>query len=136
MTRMQESATATRAELEDMVAEADTGGRKPTGTTRIFIFWTAVAWSLFQIWYASPIPFIKKYSDRITHIHLKDRKLNNGPNRPWGEGDTPIREVLQLMKKEKYPFQATIEFEYQVPEGSDVIKEIAKCVRFCRDALV
>lgn len=84
----------------------------------------------------SPIPFIKKYSDRITHIHLKDRKLNNGPNRPWGEGDTPIREVLQLMKKEKYPFQATIEFEYQVPEGSDVLKEIAKCVRFCRDALV
>jgi sugar phosphate isomerase/epimerase len=83
----------------------------------------------------SPIPFIRKYADRITHIHLKDRKLNNGPNRPWGEGDTPIREVLQLMKKEKYPFQATIEFEYQVPEGSDVLKEIAKCIRFCKDAL-
>ncbi|AWM85369.1 TRAP transporter permease [Microvirga sp. 17 mud 1-3] len=58
MTRMHESATATRAELEDMVAEADTGGRKPKGMTRIFIFWTAVAWSLFQVWYASPIPFI------------------------------------------------------------------------------
>ena len=83
----------------------------------------------------SPIPFIKQYADRITHIHLKDRKLNNGPNRSWGEGDTPIKEVLQLMKKEKYPFQATIEFEYPVPEGSDVMKEIARCVRFCRDAL-
>lgn len=83
----------------------------------------------------SPVPFLKKYPDRITHIHLKDRKLNNGPNRHWGEGDTPIREVLQLMKKEKYPFQATIEFEYQVPEGSTAMKEIAKCVQFCREAL-
>jgi len=83
----------------------------------------------------SPIPFLKKYADRITHIHLKDRKLNNGPNRPWGEGDTPVREVLQLMKKEKYPFQATIEFEYTVPEGSTVMQEIARCVSFCRNSV-
>lgn len=83
----------------------------------------------------SPIPFIKKYADRITHIHLKDRKLNNGPNRPWGEGDTPIKEVLQLIKKEKYPIQATIEFEYAVPEGSTVMAEIAKCVSYCKSAL-
>jgi sugar phosphate isomerase/epimerase len=83
----------------------------------------------------SPVPFIKKHADRITHVHLKDRKLNNGPNVPWGQGDTPIREVLQLMKKEKYPFQGTIEFEYPVPEGSTVMKEIAKCVEFCRESL-
>ena len=84
----------------------------------------------------SPIPFIKKHAGRITHIHLKDRKLNNGPNTPWGEGDTPIREVLQLIKREKYPIQGTIEFEYRVPEGSTVIAEIAKCVQFCRTALM
>ncbi len=84
---------------------------------------------------ASPIPFMKKHADRITHVHLKDRKLNNGPNVPWGQGDTPIKEVLQLMKKEKYPFQGTIEFEYPVPAGSDVLHEIAKCVQFCKDAL-
>ena len=83
----------------------------------------------------SPIPFIKKHAGRITHIHLKDRKLKMGPNMPWGEGDTPIAEVLRLMKKEKYPFQATIEFEYKVPEGSELMREIAKCVRFCQQAL-
>ena len=83
----------------------------------------------------SPMPFIKKHADRITHLHLKDRKLNNGPNMPWGEGDTPVREVLQLMKREKYPFQATIEFEYPVPAGSTVLKEIAKCVAFCKASL-
>ncbi len=84
----------------------------------------------------SPIPFLKKYADRITHIHVKDRKLNNGPAVPFGQGDTPVKEVLQLMKKEKYPFQGTIEFEYKVPEGSTVMQEIAKCVEYCRNCLV
>jgi sugar phosphate isomerase/epimerase len=83
----------------------------------------------------SPVEFIKKHHDRITHVHLKDRKLNNGPNVPWGQGDTPVKEVLQLMKKEKYPFQGTIEFEYPVPSGSDVMTELAKCVEFCKNAL-
>jgi sugar phosphate isomerase/epimerase len=84
----------------------------------------------------SPIPFIRKHADRITHIHIKDRKMNNGPNTPFGQGDTPIKEVLQLMKREKYPFQATIEFEYKVPEGSTVLAEIAKCVDYCKNCLV
>ncbi len=83
----------------------------------------------------SPIPFIQKHHDRITHIHLKDRKLNNGPNTPWGQGDTPIKEVLQLIKKERYPIQGTIEFEYAVPPGSTTLEEIAKCVAYCKDAL-
>jgi L-ribulose-5-phosphate 3-epimerase UlaE len=67
---------------------------------------------------------------------VKDRKLNNGPNVPFGEGDTPIKEVLQVMKKQKYKFQATIEYEYPLPEGSTVLKEIAKCVEYCRNCLV
>jgi len=83
----------------------------------------------------SPVEFLKKHAGRITHVHLKDRKLNNGPNTVWGEGDTPIKEVLQLMKREKYPFQGTIEFEYKVPEGSDLMKEIGRCVEYCRVAL-
>jgi hypothetical protein len=83
----------------------------------------------------SPIPFLQKYHDRVTHIHLKDRKLNNGPNVPWGMGDTPIRETLKLMQKEKYPFPGVIEMEYTVPAGSDLMTEMAKCVEFCKNAL-
>jgi len=45
----------------------------------------------------SPIPLIKKYHDRILNLHLKDRKFDNGDNMPWGEGDTPLREILQLI---------------------------------------
>jgi len=84
----------------------------------------------------SPVEFLKKHHDRVTHIHVKDRKLHNGPAVPFGEGDVPIREVLQLMQKEKWTFQATIEFEYPIPEGSNRMTEIAKCVGFCKACLL
>jgi TRAP transporter 4TM/12TM fusion protein len=50
-------AAPVREELETMVAEADTGGRKPTGFSKIYIFAVSLAWSLFQLWYASPLPY-------------------------------------------------------------------------------
>ena len=84
----------------------------------------------------SPIAFLKKYADRVTHVHLTDRKRNNGAFTVWGEGDAPIRETLALMKRERYPFPGIIECEYPLPEGSDGMREIAKCVEFCRRALV
>jgi sugar phosphate isomerase/epimerase len=83
----------------------------------------------------SPIPFIKEYHDRITHVHIKDRKLHMGPNVPFGQGDTPIVEFLHLLRDQQWPIQATIEFEYKVPASSDRMTEIAKCVKYCRDAL-
>ena len=85
----------------------------------------------------SPIPFLTKNHARITSMHMKDRKYekNGGDNLPWGQGDTPIREALQLMKKEKYKFPATIELEYKIPEGSTVMAEMAKCVQYCKDSL-
>ena len=82
-----------------------------------------------------PTGFIREYHDRITNIHLKDRKVENGPNVPWGEGDTPIKETLQLMQREKYAFPAMIELEYRIPAGSTVMDELARCVRFCKAAL-
>jgi hypothetical protein len=84
----------------------------------------------------SPIPFLKQHHARITHIHVKDRKMKKGPNVPFGQGDTPIKEVLQLIRDNKWPMQATIEFEYPVPTGSDRMAELAKCIEFCRQALM
>jgi len=87
----------------------------------------------------SPIPFLKKHHARISHLHIKDRKIGTaakvGDNVPFGEGDTPIKEALHLIRDNKWPIQATIEFEYKVPAGSDRMTEIAKCVQYCRDAL-
>ncbi len=81
------------------------------------------------------IPFIEKHRDRILSLHLKDRKKNNGPNMPFGEGDTPVAQVLQYMKKNKLTFPADIELEYKVPEDSDAVKEVTRCVQFCKKAL-
>lgn len=83
----------------------------------------------------SPAPFIKQHHARVTHVHLKDRKKNNGPNFPFGEGDTPLKEVLQLIRDNKWPIQGTIEFEYKIPAGSDRMTEIARALKYCRDAL-
>ncbi|BCH24630.1 C4-dicarboxylate ABC transporter [Mesorhizobium sp. L-8-3] len=45
-------------DVEQFVAEADTGGRHAAGVTGQILLWVAVAWSLFQLWYASPLPFV------------------------------------------------------------------------------
>jgi sugar phosphate isomerase/epimerase len=84
---------------------------------------------------SSPVPFIEKYHDRITSMHIKDRKFKDGPNQPWGQGDTPIKEVLQLLKNNHYKFPATIELEYNIPDGSDAVKEVKICRQYAADAL-
>jgi sugar phosphate isomerase/epimerase len=86
--------------------------------------------------FGSPVDFMKQHHDRITHVHVKDRKKDEGANTPFGEGDTPIKEVLHLIRDNKWPIQATIEFEYKVPEGSDRMKEIAKSIEYCKAALL
>lgn len=86
---------------------------------------------------ASLLALIEAKHDRISSLHLKDRKLkqNGGANVEWGKGDTPIREILKLMKEKRYRFPASIELEYPVPAGSDAVKEVTKCVAYAREAL-
>ena len=79
------------------------------------------------------VEYIQKNHGKIVLLHLKDRKKNDGPNTPWGEGDTPIKQVLQLLKQNKYPIPAFIEYEY---EGSGTsAQEVAKCYEYCKQAL-
>lgn len=85
--------------------------------------------------HGSPVEFLKQHHARVTHVHIKDRKKGNGPNTPFGEGNTPIAEVLRLIRDNKWPIQATIEFEYKIPAGSDRMTEIARAIKYCRDAL-
>jgi sugar phosphate isomerase/epimerase len=70
-------------------------------------------------------------------MHLKDRKTkaNGGANVEWGKGDTPIREILQLLKKKKYGIPVSVELEYDIPEGSDAVQEVKKCVAYAHAAL-
>jgi len=79
-----------------------------------------------------PISFIESNHRRIVALHLKDRKKNQGPDMPFGQGHTPIREVLRLMQKSRYRFPAIIEYEYQ---GQETVAEVRACFEFCRQAL-
>jgi sugar phosphate isomerase/epimerase len=82
------------------------------------------------------VAFIKQHHDRITNLHVKDRKKDHGPNvAEWGTGDTPIKAVMQLLKAEKYPFPANLELEYPIPEGSDIIAEAKKCLAYVKSCL-
>ncbi|MDR1602643.1 MAG: sugar phosphate isomerase/epimerase [Tannerella sp.] len=87
----------------------------------------------------NPCDVVRRLHNRIASIHFKDK---TGPgatpadtNRPWGEGQTPIAEILQLIQKEKWPITCDIELEYEVPAGSDAIAEVSKCVEYCRKIL-
>jgi sugar phosphate isomerase/epimerase len=79
------------------------------------------------------VAFIEQHHDRITHLHLKDRKRNNGPNMPWGEGETPLRPVLRLVKEKHYPIYCLVEYEYR---GTGTpLEETKKCMDFMRQTL-
>ncbi len=85
----------------------------------------------------SPVPAIEKLHDRIASIHLKDRGKGglSAPNLPWGQSETPIIEMLQLMKTKGYKFPASVELEYAIPPGSDSVVEVKKCIEYARKAL-
>ena len=85
----------------------------------------------------SLLALIKTKHDRITSMHIKDRqnKVNGGKNMPWGQGDTPLKEILTLLKENKFAIPATIELEYDIPEGSDAIKETRKCMEYAKKIL-
>ena len=85
----------------------------------------------------STVQFLQKFHDRIASFHLKDRTTpeHGAKNLPWGTGDTPVKEILQTVKKNKWTMPATIEFEYDVPTGSEAVKEVVKCLQYCKAAL-
>lgn len=84
-----------------------------------------------------PLALIREKHTRISSMHIKDRQgpAHGKGNLIWGQGDTPLLPVLQLMREQKYTFPASVELEYQIPAGSNSVAEVKKCVNFCRNAL-
>jgi sugar phosphate isomerase/epimerase len=81
-----------------------------------------------------PVQFLEEHHKDILTLHIKDRKTNHGANMPFGEGETKIKEVLQLLKAKKYAIPANIEYEYGKP-GMDTVAEVRKCFDHMKQAL-
>jgi sugar phosphate isomerase/epimerase len=79
------------------------------------------------------VAYIREHHANITNLHVKDRKRDQGENSPWGQGDTPIREVLQLLKQNKWPIAAFLEYEYK--GAGTPVEEVRKGIDFMRQAL-
>ncbi|WP_262245187.1 sugar phosphate isomerase/epimerase family protein [Parapedobacter soli] len=80
-----------------------------------------------------PLAYLEKYHQHIFSIHLKDRKKDEGIRTPFGEGDTPLAEMLTLIRDNQWPIPAFIEYEYN---GADTLVELRRCLDYCRNALM
>ena len=78
------------------------------------------------------VVYLREHHESITTLHLKDRRRNDGPNVPWGEGDAPLEAVLHMLRDEPWDIPANIEYEYP---GADTVEEVRRCVDFCRRTL-
>src|SRR4051794_40111715 len=123
-----------REALETMVAEADTGGRKPTGFSKRYIFAVSLAWALFQLWYASPLPYkfnfgvINDGQARIIHLSfafllafatfpaLKSSPRNRIPVTDWILTALAVPATMYLLV-----FYSEISLRPGLPSLSDVV---------------
>jgi sugar phosphate isomerase/epimerase len=80
-----------------------------------------------------PVAYLREHHADISNLHIKDRRRNQGDNTPWGQGDTPIAAVLRMLKNERWPIIADVEYEYR--GGGSPIEEVAKCLAFVKQAL-
>lgn len=79
------------------------------------------------------VAYLRQNHANVTNLHVKDRRRDQGPNVEWGQGDTPIREVLQLLKQNKWPIPAYLEYEYK--GAGTPVEEVKKGLEYARAAL-
>jgi sugar phosphate isomerase/epimerase len=87
-----------------------------------------------------PNTIIEKYHNRLFSIHMKDKTGPNtdpaNTNQVWGQGESPIADVLLLLKKNQWPIYVDIELEYEVKPWSNAVKETRTCVQYARNILI
>lgn len=75
---------------------------------------------------------LESHHDKILNLHVKDRKRNNGPNLAFGQGDTPIREVLRMNRDRNYGIPVQVEWEVAGSRRAEAVKQ---CFDYCKSAL-
>jgi len=79
------------------------------------------------------VGFLERHHDRVSSVHVGDRRKNNGRSTPFGEGDAPIVEVLRLIRDNQWPIVALLEFEHGTLRKE--VDEVNLMFDYCKRAL-
>ncbi|HLK50718.1 MAG TPA: TIM barrel protein [Bryobacteraceae bacterium] len=79
------------------------------------------------------VGFLERHHQRVSSVHLGDRRKNNGRSTPFGEGDAPIIEVLRLIRDNRWPIVALLEFEHGTLRTE--VEEVHLMFDYCKRAL-
>jgi len=77
--------------------------------------------------------FIERHHDRMSSVHLGDRRKNNGRSTPFGEGDAPIIQILRLIRDNPWPIVVLLEFEHGTLRTQ--VDEVQLMFDYCKRAL-
>jgi sugar phosphate isomerase/epimerase len=80
-----------------------------------------------------PVTFLREHRRQVSTIHLTDGRRDGSPV-AWGRGDTPIREVLQLLNRQQWPIRTYVNCSYA--GDGNVVEEVKRCIAYARQALV
>lgn len=77
--------------------------------------------------------FLRRHHERIVAVHLGDRRRNNGRSAPFGEGDAPIIELPRMIRDNRWPIVALLEFEHGTLRPA--VEEVQLQFDYCKRAL-
>jgi sugar phosphate isomerase/epimerase len=77
--------------------------------------------------------FLERHHSRMSSVHLGDRRKNNGHSTPFGQGDAPIIEILQMIHDNRWPIVALIEFEHGTLRTE--VEEVRRTYEYCKRAI-
>jgi sugar phosphate isomerase/epimerase len=80
------------------------------------------------------LKFVQDYHAHAFALNLKDR-TKAGLSVPWGEGDSHIKEILQLIRDKKYPIRCYLDCEYATAPGGSRIADVKRCFEYAKAAL-
>lgn len=77
--------------------------------------------------------FLERHHERVSSVHLGDRRRDNGRSTPFGEGDAPIIEILRMIRDNRWPIVALLEFEHGTLRTE--VEEVRLTFDYCKRAV-
>ncbi len=80
----------------------------------------------------SPCAVLAAHADRVVLVRLVDRRTSDGAFTWFGDGESPIREVLGAMREHAWAFPAIVDIPYDLSSDAEQMGEVARALEYCR----